>query len=58
MSDLYDKIREDVAFRRKWAEKAALGFEIPTKDFAKNRVIGRNGRKRTETPDVRFVTTV
>jgi len=55
MSDLYDKIREDVAFRREWAEKAGLGFEIPTKDFAKNRVIGR---KRTETPDVRFVTTV
>ena len=58
MSDLYDKIREDVAFRREWAKKAGLGFEIPTKDFAKNRVIGRNGRKRTETPDVRFVTTV
>ena len=55
MSELYDKIREDVAFRREWAEKAGLGFEIPTKDFAKNRVIGR---KRTETPDVRFVTTV
>jgi len=58
MSELYDKIREDVAFRREWAEKAGLGFEIPTKDFAKSRVIGRNGRKRTETPDVRFVTTV
>jgi hypothetical protein len=58
MSGLYDKIREDVSFRREWAEKAGLGFEIPTKHFAKNRVIGRNGRKRTERPDVRFVTTV
>ena len=36
MSDLYDQIREDVAFRREWAKKAGLGFEIPTKDFAKN----------------------
>jgi hypothetical protein len=26
MSDLYDKIREDVAFRRKWAERCGFGF--------------------------------
>jgi len=31
MSDLYDKIREEVSFRREWAEKAGLGFEIPPK---------------------------
>jgi hypothetical protein len=29
MSDLYDKIKEDVAFRRHWAEKSGYGFELP-----------------------------
>ena len=29
MSDLYDKIKEDVAFRRKWAERCGFGFELP-----------------------------
>lgn len=28
MSDLYDKIKEDVAFRREWAEKCGIGFEL------------------------------
>lgn len=28
MSDLYDKIKEDVQFRRKWAEKCGFGFEL------------------------------
>jgi hypothetical protein len=28
MSDLYDKIKEDVAFRRKWAERCGFGFEL------------------------------
>ena len=28
MSDLYDKIKEDVAFRRNWAEKRGYGFEL------------------------------
>jgi integrase len=28
MSDHYDKIREDVAFRRKWAEECGFGFEL------------------------------
>jgi integrase len=27
MSDLYDKIKEDVEFRREWAEKAGFGFQ-------------------------------
>lgn len=58
MSDLYDKIREDVAFRREWAEKSGLGFEIPSKNFAKKGVIGRNGRKWTETPDIHSIATV
>jgi hypothetical protein len=30
MSDLYDKIKEDVAFRRKWGEKSGYGFELPS----------------------------
>ena len=51
MSDLYDKIKRDVPFRRYVVEKAGLGFELPAKIV----VIGRNGRKRTETPDVQLV---
>lgn len=46
MSDLYDKIKENVSFRKEVAEKAGLGFEIPTKII----VIGRNGRKLEELP--------
>jgi integrase len=30
MSDLYDKIREDVPFRKVWAEKSGFGFELPS----------------------------
>ncbi len=30
MSDLYDKIKEDVDFRREWAEKCGFGFELPS----------------------------
>jgi hypothetical protein len=29
MSDLYDKIRGDVPFRRVWTEKSGFGFELP-----------------------------
>ncbi len=29
MSDLYDKVKEDVALRREWAEKCGYGFELP-----------------------------
>jgi hypothetical protein len=28
MSDLYDKIKEDVTFRREWAEKCGFGFKL------------------------------
>jgi hypothetical protein len=31
MSDLYDKIKNDVPFRKEVAEKAGLGFELPSK---------------------------
>jgi len=30
MSDLYDKIKEDVEFRRKWAEQCGFGFQLPS----------------------------
>ena len=30
MSDLYDKIKEDVPFRKGWAEKCGFGFELPS----------------------------
>jgi integrase len=30
MGDLYDKIKEDVAFRREWAERAGFGFTLPS----------------------------
>ena len=30
MSDLYDKIKEDVPFRKMWAEKCGFGFELPS----------------------------
>jgi hypothetical protein len=30
MSDLHDKIKEDVTFRRKWAEQCGFGFELPS----------------------------
>lgn len=28
MSDLYDKIKEDLKFRKEWAEKCGFGFEL------------------------------
>lgn len=28
MSDLYDKVKYDVGFRREWAEKCGIGFEL------------------------------
>ena len=33
MSDLYDKVKEDVEFRRKWAERCGFGFEQLAKTF-------------------------
>jgi hypothetical protein len=46
MSDLYDMIRRDVKFRRVHAEKAGIGFTLPSKVA----VIGRNGRKSESEP--------
>jgi integrase len=30
MGDLYDKIKEDLAFRKEWAEKCGFGFKLPS----------------------------
>jgi len=30
MSDRYDKIKEDMEFRREWAEKCGFGFKLPS----------------------------
>jgi hypothetical protein len=30
MSDLYNKIKEDVGFRKTWAERCEFGFELPS----------------------------
>ena len=30
MDDLYDKIKEDVQFRREWAVRSGFGFELPS----------------------------
>jgi len=42
MDDLYDKIREDATFRKRWAEEAGLGFELPSVEpnVPKNEEIG------------------
>ncbi len=47
MSDRYDKAEHERALRKGWAERAGLGFELPSKI----RVIGPNGPKlNSETP--------
>jgi hypothetical protein len=28
VGDLYSKLKDDVAFRQEWAERAGLGFEL------------------------------
>jgi len=47
MSDRYDKAAHERALRKDWAERAGVGFELPSKI----RVIGPNGPKlNSETP--------
>ncbi len=64
MSDLYDKIKEDVAFRKEVAQKAGLGFQLPsakcvesTKFSSKKRSIGPNGPKFKFTPVLEMAAT-
>ena len=65
MSDLYDKIKNDVPFRKEVAEKAGLGFDLPSKKCveqnqfsSKKRSIGPNGPKSTETSDAQLAASV
>jgi len=30
MSDLYDKIKEDIQLRKEWAERSGFDFELPS----------------------------
>jgi hypothetical protein len=30
MSERYDKVKDDVDFRRMWAEKCGIGFDLPS----------------------------
>ena len=30
MSDLYDEVKDNVGFRREWAERCGFGFELPS----------------------------
>ena len=30
MDDLYDKMREDIEFRKLWTEKCGYGFQLPS----------------------------
>jgi hypothetical protein len=30
MGDLYDKIKDDLEFRKEWAEKCGSGFKLPS----------------------------
>jgi integrase len=50
MSGIYDKVRRDMKMRKGQANEAGVGFDLPS-EMA---VIGRNGRKRTETPEVQM----
>jgi len=53
MSDLYDKIKEDVAFRRKWAERCGFGFELPL--YRMYRKQPKKWRPRTRRKSLRMV---
>jgi hypothetical protein len=46
MSDLYDKIKNDVGFRKEVAARLGLGFELPSKMVS----IGPNGPKIESEP--------
>jgi len=65
ITDIYVKLKEDLAFRSEWAEKAGLGFVIPPQNSVQehsklvrvwnpNCSFGPNGPKRTEKVDVRL----
>jgi len=54
MSDLYDKIKNDVGFRKEVAARIGLGFELPSKLVS----IGPNGPKIESEPILEMAATV
>jgi integrase len=52
MSDHYDKIREDAAFRREVAERVGIGFDLP-----KPSIVPSVGNVSSSNEDVQLVTT-
>lgn len=51
VGDLYSQLENNIRFRKEVAERIGLGFELS----APTPLIGLNGPKRTETPDVQLV---
>ncbi len=54
MSDLYDKIKNDVGFRKEVAARIGLGFELPSKTV----VVGPNGPKIKSEPVLEMAASV
>jgi integrase len=53
MSDLYDKVRDELNLRKEMAEKAGLGFELPSRVVS----IGPNGPKIESKPVLQLAAT-
>jgi integrase len=54
VGDAYSQLESNIQFRKEVAERIGLGFELPSKKV----VVGLNGPKRTEVPDVQLIATV
>ncbi len=50
VGDLYSQLESNIQFRKEVAERVSLGFTL----LSKKAVVGPNGPKRTETPDVQL----
>jgi integrase len=47
-TDGYSKLKTNLAFRKKWAVKAGLGFTIPAENPTEKLALARNARNYTE----------
>ena len=47
-TDGYSKLKTNLAFRKKWAVKAGLGFAIPAENPTEKSAVARNARNYTE----------
>jgi integrase len=47
MGDLYDKVKQEEAFRKEWAERCGFGFEISLVVPSVPRTAGKNARVKT-----------